>query len=29
VVTLDSDDAVIDRTAERLRDLLEGQVHVA
>ena len=29
VVTLDSDGEVIDRTAERLLDLLEDQVHVA
>jgi len=29
VVTLDSDGAVIDRTAGRLLDLLEGQAHVA
>jgi len=29
VVTLDSDAAAIDRTAERLLELLEGRVHVA
>jgi len=29
VVTLDSDGEAIDRTVERLLDLLEGQVHVA
>jgi len=29
VVTLDSDAEAIDRTAERLLELLEGRVHVA